>query len=79
MVVMNLPNGQGPRGMFAPDATSTDPKRDGSKFWAGAHVWRRGEPVTITWDNGVFYDWVEGHVVLQASNDRSPLTLTEPQ
>jgi hypothetical protein len=71
-------------GLFAPDATTTDPHRDGSKFWAGAHVWIRESdgyarrPITITHDNGTYYEYVEGHVALEGSNNRSNLYLTGP-
>jgi hypothetical protein len=69
-------------GLFALDATSTDPQRDGSCLRPGAQVYyqRPGEdrrPITITSDNGRCYDWVEGHQPVAFSNDRSTLYLTE--
>ena len=72
-------------GLFASDATSTDPHRDGSQFQPGAHIWRQrtGEigkllarqAITVTYDNGTYYEYVEGHVDLHGANDRSQLYL----
>jgi hypothetical protein len=68
-------------GLFSIDATSTDVHRDGSNLAAGAHIWKEIDgvphPITITYDNGVLYDWVEGHVALNFSNNRSNLSLTQ--
>jgi hypothetical protein len=63
--------------LFSRDATTTDPARDGSNLGTGAQIYRDGKPITVTYDNGVLYDWVQGHVNVSWSNDRSPLTLTE--
>ena len=54
-----------------------DPKRDGHKLNPGTFAFVQGEPVTITADNGVWLDWVPGHVELHTGNARCFFTLTE--
>jgi hypothetical protein len=71
-------------GLFASDATTTDPHRDGSNLNPGAHVWKTDidgyarRAITVTYDNGTYYEYVEGHVDLHGSNDRSSLFLNRP-
>jgi hypothetical protein len=67
--------------MFTQDATTTDLHRDGSKLESGAWVYKevngRRYPITVTYDNGVVYEYVNGHVSLQFSNNRSNLYFNE--
>jgi hypothetical protein len=75
-------------GLFDPRATTTDPHRDGSRFQAGAWIWKQKYngpdqepgyyPITITYDNGTLYEYVLGHVDLNSSNNRSTLFLSRP-
>jgi hypothetical protein len=83
MVHINGPESQ--RGLFTRGATTTDLHRDGSELEPGSHVYKhdtadRSEtlrPVTVVVDNGSTYYWVEGHVDMFASNDRSTLYPTD--
>ena len=72
-------------GLFSTDATTTDPHRHGSKFQTGALVWKQvadggvRRPITITYDDGVYYEYIEGHIALNGSNDRSRLFLNDSE
>ena len=52
-----------------------DHARDGHKLVAGTFAFIKGEPVTVTDDNGVWIDWVPGHVSLETTNFRGLITL----
>jgi hypothetical protein len=49
--------------------------KDDHRLAAGTFAFVKGEPVTVTSDNGIWIDWVPGHVILQTTNFRGLITL----
>jgi len=52
-----------------------DHAKDGHKLVAGTHAFIEGKPVTIVHDDGIWIDWVPGHVDQHTTNFRGLITL----